>query len=1075
MEKEDYNSYCRLVLLFILFFGFFISNILVASADTNFLKPSQQQLEVTGTVTDAQTGDPLPGVNIVVKGTTTGTSTDMDGNYSIEVAPDATLVFSFVGYVAREVPVDARTTINVKLRQSAEELEEVVVVGYGQQQKASVTASISQTTGEDIAEVPTTNVGNALTGRMPGLTTIQTSSQPGESDPQLFLRGVSSLNDTDPLIIIDGVPSDKRSLMQLNAKDIENISILKDASATAVYGVRGANGVVIANTKRGTAGENQISVDQSFGVQIPKTLFEHASGYKWAIAFNEGQVTDGNPQNQLSDRFLNIFKNRSKPLIYPSYQNPMEELIKDYAFQTQSNVSMNGGTENSTYFVSLGYLNRDGIFKTDLGGPQKTYDFSYNRYNLRANLDLSVTPSTEVKFTSFARIGQRREPRAGGFGYRQWANVAEKTNPFAGAGLDHEQYPGKYIVANEDYTPVRPSILPIADIYGQGYQDQTENRFNMNVDIEQNLDAIAKGLKASAKVGYRSGFNEYANLNAANFPEYTPVYRTDAPYNAVPGDSTVVLKKSGSHGTDSWNGSYSASRYIYWEARVNYDRSFGDHNVGGLLLYNQNKDYYPPNNWDYSNIPRAYVGLVSRITYDYDNRYLFEFNVGYNGSENFRKDRRFGLFPAISAGWNVANEPFMQGVGMIDRLKLRGSIGQVGNDKHSGHRFIYIGDEYQRGTGKWIGYNFGVNIPDYTSGARPRSLGNPDITWSTATKYNAGIDLGLFDNRFTLAADYFYEYREDILITRESIPVFLSSVVSLPPVNLGIVENRGFETEVEWRHTVGDFSYNISGNVSYSRNKVIEMDEVPPNEPYQSMEGQPLNTNFGYKALGLYTKEEVEKVNAGELPAPDFISEVKPGYLRYKDMNGDGVINTNDQLPIGNPTVPQVNFAGQLGLRYKGWSFSSTWQGATQVSRQISSFWRETFRTQGHNGILKYQFEDRWTQEKIDQGIEPDFPRMTILDHDYNHRTNSSYWVRDASYLRMKSAELGYTFESPALKDKGIQRLKVFVSGYNLLTFKRPEYKVNDPEKDSQTYGASLSPNVYPLIRLVNLGVNVEF
>jgi TonB-linked SusC/RagA family outer membrane protein len=1025
-----------------------------------------QQKEITGKVTD-EGGLPLPGVTVIVKGTTIGTVTNADGEFSLNVPLDAeTLQYSFVGMRTQEIPIEGRTTFSVVMEEETIGIEEVVAIAYGQQRRESVTASIAQVTGAEIANVPATNLGSALTGRLPGLVTIQLSDQPGASDPRLYMRGIGTMNDTDPLVIIDGIPSDMRSFMQLSPNTIENISILKDASATAVYGVRGANGVVIAQTKRGIAGENRISVDQSFSVQIPHGFFEHANAFDWATAYNEAHVTDGFPQNQLSDKLMNILKNKTQPLIYPDTQDPMRELVKDFAFNSQTNVSISGGTENTKFFVALGYLNNDGIFKTELGGPQKTYNFSYNRYNLRANLDLSVTPSTKARFTSFARIGQKREPSSDGLSPFDWAQTFGKVNPFSGAGLNTEEHPGKYILPNERYTPVRPNEQAIERIYGQGYQDVTENELNLNIGIDQNLDAITKGLKASVDVSYRSGFNESASRVGGDFPKYIPIYRADIPYNPVPGDSTVVLQKIGSHTPDTWNGSYSARRSIYWDVRMNYNRSFSNHNLAALLLYNQSKNYYPGG--QFSSIPSGYLGLVGRITYDYDNRYLFEFNVGYNGSENFHPDVRYGFFPAISAGWNLANETFMQGVGFINRLKLRGSIGQVGNDRHGGQRFLYLPDQYRRNNDRTYGYNFGVDIPQFQYGAYPYKLGNPNVTWETATKYNAGIDLGLFDNRFTIEADYFYEWREDILITKVNIPAFINSVVDIPPVNYGIVENSGFETDVRWRHKVGDFSYHVSGSATFARNKVIQTDEVPPLEPYQSAIGRSLNTNFGYIALGLYTEEEVEQVNAGVLPAP-VGTQVKPGYVRYEDLNGDGIINERDRKEIGYPRVPRVNFAGELGLSYKSWSLSTTWQGTTQVSREIGGFLKSTFE-QSWYGLLKGNFDERWTQEKIDQGIEPGYYRLTIQDRGYNEM-GSSYWVKDASYIRLKSASLGYTFERPFWS---FQQLGVYLQGYNLLTFTRfPNYKYNDPEKDSG-HGQN-DVEAYPMIRLINLSVNVTF
>jgi TonB-linked SusC/RagA family outer membrane protein len=1040
---------------------------------------------ISGTVTDS-TGRTLPGVNVIVEDTQLGASTGVEGGYTITgVSPGTYAVrASFVGYGdARqsgvEVTAGDTTTADLVLGAQTAALDEVVVVGYGQQTIESTTGAVEQVSGDEIAAVPVASVGNALSGRLPGVSTIQTTGQPGQSDPELYLRGISTFNNTDPLVVIDGVPSNLRTLMQLNPNTIESISVLKDASSTAVYGVRGANGVVVAETRRGRAGEMQVSAEFSTRGQVPTNMMKFTSSYEFAQARNRAVRSDEewlgeSPANLLDENVVEAFRTGSQPLIYPN-NDPWEQIAGNVATQYQGNVNVSGGTTNARYFASLGYLNKEGLFDFEYGGPLESHDFGYQRYNINANVDLTPFEGTSLKATGRARVSEQREPRAGGAGPTFWGDLMLRAVPYGSPGI----VDGRFTQTATRYYPFNVKQSVIGQTYGQGYRDLTQNRFNVTLTFEQSLDALTEGLQMTVKGNYKGGFNESASYNPRGFPTYVPIYKTDAPVNAVPGDSSIVFQQRGSFAQiDEWSGGYSSQRSIYGEARLEYDRTFGNHTVGGLALYTQEKDYYP-SGVAYANIPSGYVGGAGRVTYNYDQRYFLEFNAGYNGSENFASDQRFGFFPAISGAWTISNEPFMEDVSFVDLLKLKASYGKVGNDRLGGSRFLYIGDQYATGAGNLTGYNFGVGIPQYREGTQIQSLGNENVTWETAVKQNYGLQARFFDGQLRLGLDYFRERRNDILMTRNTIPAYLSSVVSLPAVNIGKVNNRGLEASLGWKSNADGFAPFVSGNFSYAKNEVVEMDEVPPNEPYQKLTGEPLGSYVGFVTDGFYTEDMVEnyekKVENGELPENTLLGQPAPGDLFYKDLNDDGQIDLDDQSVIGNPRVPQITFGGRLGFNYAGFDVSTTWQGAAQVSRRLSGPFRKYRLDKGP--ILEWHANNSWTPERAADGDDNLLPRLTLANRDYNtnFNRNSTKWVRNASYLRLKSAQVGYSFTGGLLDQLGSRELRVYLAGYNLWTLTHPEFKGVDPEQNREGYGTDTTSNLYPQLKVFSAGVNIQF
>ena len=677
----------------------------------------QKSKTVVGTVTD--NGEPIIGASVVVKNAGKGVITDMDGNFKLDVPVGATIVISYVGYDSKEIVYKGESTLKVELSEDVLQLQEVQVVAYGVTKKVTVTGAISSVGTEEILKSPVSSISNALTGKLPGLSTVQQTGQPGADDATMYVRGVGSLTEglSSPLVLVDGV---ERSFNQLDPNEIEDISILKDASSTAVFGVRGANGVILVTTKRGQEGKPKINVSTSYSLQMPTRMPEFANSYEYASTYVNAQRQDGIESNfAFTDEAIEAYRTHSNPLAYPD-TDWVDMLIKDVALQTQHNFSISGGTRGVRYFASLGVLTQDGLFKSF----EKEYDgnFKYNRYNYRINLDLDLTKTTLMRMNLGGRVNDKRTPNYEGssdigllFRDIYWAI------PMSGVGI----MDGKWIWPDtkEFSLPgtVRDGLYPY---YGKGYNTSAGNILNFDFMLEQKLNFITKGLKAHVKASYNSGVT-LKKLRKTSYPHYETI---------VNEDGTVNLRKVGDQTNLQYSESTSRSRDWYMEVAMNYKRDFGDHHVSALAMYNQTMKYYPDSNPDeFKSIPRSYIGLVGRATYDWKTRYMVEMNVGYNGSENFAPGKRFGLFPAVSAGWVLTEENFMQPLKpWLSYFKLRASYGVVGNDRVSGnYRFLYLPDSYNPSTGS---YYFGNSISTAWQGAVESKIGNPDVTWETAVE-----------------------------------------------------------------------------------------------------------------------------------------------------------------------------------------------------------------------------------------------------------------------------------------------------------------------------------------------------
>ena len=972
-----------------------------------------------GKVVDDRTSEPLVGATVKVKGSTIGTITDIDGNFALDI-PDniSPIVFevSYMGYASKEAAPAKTTGFTIRLAEDSQTLEEVQIIAYGKQSKMSVTAAISSIDTKELLKSPSGSVANALSGAVTGLSSIQPSGQPGAENPSIYIRGTGSLSDelSKPLILVDGV---ERSFFQMDSHEIESITVLKDAASTAVFGVRGANGVVLVTTRRGVSGKPVISLNSSFGLTQALRNLKGVDSYTYATLYNEAQLSD-NPsltESQLgfSPFVIDMFRTNEDPIMFPNV-DWNDYLFKNLAWQTQHNLTLSGGGERFRYFVSLGYLLQDGMLK-QLG---ESYDpnYQYKRFNYRSNVDIDITKSTLLKVNIGGHVGAKREPRTD----ELWRKVLWST-PFSSPGI----VDGKLIsnIYSNRYISIGERSCPLDYYYNYGYNVDTDNVLNLDLALEQKLDFITPGLSMNIKGAYNTNYNVKASRTPSGADSMcTPIYLGSI---ETPGmdfwdprfDRTIVYQTdgvSGLHEQMSYGEEVGRGRNWYGEFSLNYSRSFGDHDVSALFLYNQSKKYYPETKIDgkvfYMDIPTAYVGYVGRMTYAYKKRYMVDLNAGYNGSENFAPDKRFGFFPAVSAGWILSEEKFMKKQKVIDFLKLRASYGIVGNDKMENARFLYMAGAWSgyntvaKGQGSWqFGKDGGTGLlPD----AKENTMGNPDVTWEKVAKQNYGIDLKMFDSRLSLTADVFFEKRKDILSTRNTLPAITD--INLPKINLGKVNNHGYELSLGWNDRAGKVDYWLKANVSYAKNKIIYMDEVVPNEPYMAETGRSTGLTYGYIFDRFLQKDDfdadgnLKKDENGRQILPQMaLGTPRPGDALFKDLNGDGVINGDDKTRFGYAERPDYVFGFLGGLKWKNFEFSMQWTAAMNASRILDGEYRNAFGSTNSRMLLKFLADGRWTEENPNSR----FPRLTFMNKSHYLQT-SDLWLMNGSYLRLKTAEI---------------------------------------------------------------------
>lgn len=1011
---------------------FFLTlSLIIVTAGNSF---SQQVKSLTGKVTDSS-GTSLPGVSIVVKGTTKGFITDTNGNYTLANIPEnATLQFSFVGMKSQEIAVGIKTTINVVLEVETIGIDDVVVIGYGTQKKATAIGAISEIKTEVLAKNAVADISNSIAGRISGVIVVQSNGEPGNDAAQLFIRGQSTFNDNSPLVLVDGI---EREFNRIDPNNVESMTVLKDASATAVYGVRGANGVILITTKRGKESKPTISYSGYYGVQNPIRIPNYLNSYDYATLYNEAQLNDdptlGPDQLTYSADDIQKYKDHSDPYGHPDVDWNKERLKTNAPMQRQS-LSLSGGSKTVRYYTSFGMLDQDGILPNN----------NYKTYNYRANIDADVTKSTKVSFNlSGTKENRHRLPGGTGQGITAFVTTAPNAYPVR---WENGSWASQW------------GTQPVADLTESGYRNWGNNTVQSSFILEQKLNFVTDGLAFKVLGAFDASFSKEKIWSTP----YKSYQRTATGYSEVGAGKKPNLLES-----------FSENRNTSFEAHLTYNKIFGKHNITGLFLYTQSAWYDDSFNAGRSEYNSAAIdqlfagpnlnptnggyaseggreGYVGRVTYGFDTRYLFEANFGYNGSENFPTNHRFGFFPSAALGWVISKENFFSDIKFINFLKLRASYGEVGNDKIGGRRFLYK-QPFSYGSGYVLGGNSPVPVQSIYSGG----LANTVVTWERAKKSNIGLDAQFLDNMFVFKADVFYEKRDNILATRnESVPGTFGA--ELPVENIAKVDNKGIELELTHNHKIGDFEYSIGGNFTFVRNKIVYIDE-PENVPaWQTRTGRPMGQYFGYVAEGLYMTQEQLNTNAK-------IEGVEPrlGDIMYKDVDGDGKITADDQTAIGYSRIPEIMYGINLSAKYKGFDFSALIQGAGRSNVYFSqeAAWEFLYSANSLETI-----KGRWTADGSNPN--PTYPRLSLYRNEYK-KESSSYWLRDASYWRLKNIELGYTLPKSLLTKMGIENFRIYVASTNLFT--HAKFKEWDPEAPSG------SGTYYPQMKVNNIGVNVTF
>ena len=1007
-----------------------------------------QTKQVTGVVKDA-TGETVIGASVVEKGTTNGVITDFDGVFKLTVSENAVLQISYIGYQTQEVKVAGKTTLDITLREDTEMLEEVVVVGYGAQKKESVIGAISQVTSKDLLSTPSANISQAISGKITGVITSQTSGAPGADDAQIYIRGRATFaGDAQPLVLVDGV---ERSFSQIAPDDIETISVLKDASATAVYGVRGANGVMLITTKRGKEQKPVVSLTANWQIQSPTRKDTYLDSYQSVMLLEEALANDGLP-SQFSADDIEMYRRSvagelsgRDAMLYPNV-DWYDQVLSNTAPAQRYNVSVTGGTKRMRYYASGEFYDQKSIVK-NLSNDQfgNTSSPGFRRYSFRANTDFFLTTDLTFSVNFGTRFEERRGPNTNDSA-PNYSEIFYELNHTPGW-----LFPVSYSIPNGESTRTLYAGTSqyqnniVARLTEAGYYKSTNVVNETNFIVDYKMDWLTEGLSVKGMLSF-----DYENLHRNNYTRNFATYELNDDTNY---ESLTAYNKFNTD-TELTHGSEFTSIYkLYMEAQVNYARKFGKHDVTAMALYMQN-DYRSK-----ADLAKRYQGLVGRVTYAWDDRYLAEFNAGYNGSENFMKGKRFGFFPAFSIGWRLSNEPFMQKYSdWLNNLKIRASYGQVGNDVYQVNgvqqRFLYeqkwsqITNDYYFGTTGQTGI-YDAQYPNY------------GVTWERAHKYNVGIEFGFFNGMLTGNVDVFYEKRNDILTTYLTRPEWVGVVMAA--ANLGKTKNQGYEIELKHSNHIGsDFHYTIGFNFSHARNEILSMDEPDIKTDYRKREGHPINQYFGLICDGYVTQADLD---SGNLPVSRFSSDVKVGDLKYRDMNQDGFIDDRDETFIGYSDIPENMYALNLSANYKNWGFSVMFQGVDHVSRYYDA---EAMFAFINGGKVKEHHLERWNPAESEAYnlAHAKYPLLHYNDYgDHNQRQNS-YFLKNGAFLRLKNIELSYTLPERWSHKVGMSDCRLYINANNLVTWDHLD-GLTDPESNGS--------NRFPIMKTVNFGVNIKF
>ncbi|MCH5216405.1 MAG: TonB-dependent receptor [Muribaculaceae bacterium] len=1005
-------------------------------------EPQQQSsnasIKVSGKIID-ESGEGIPGAIVQVKGSSKGVITDFDGNYEIEVAPKSTLEISFLGMKSQSVQVTtSQNDLIVTLQEQTAELDEVTVVAFGKQKKASVIGAISTVTAEDLRS-PVGQLSNNLAGKLAGVVQMQRSGAPG-STSEFWIRGISTFgNYSSPLILVDGV---ERSMDLVDPNDIATFSILKDATATALYGVRGANGIVVITTKRGAESRPKVNAKAEFGVTAPLRLAEMANTEEWIKYYNDITV-DGSNRLAIQPSEAEKYLTGYDPDLYPSV-DWIKTIFKNQASTSRVNLSVTGGTQSVRYYISGAYYHESSLFNM---ADKSRYDaqLDFSRLNFRANVDVNITSSTELGL-SLGTIYKTKNNTTASMYEIYWQTL--RTTPIS--------TPTRFSTGEI----ARPAIgeNPFNTLNNVGYAQDFDYTAQSLVTLTQDFsEFVTPGLKANIKVSWDA--NTGNTIKRSIWPVTYSAEGRDEEGNLIlhknnDGSDYMQFGQSGNWGSRSTN----------LEASLTYDRVFSDkHDVGAMILFTmRNKTLAFPGSYEQS-FPYRNIGLAGRFTYNYDSRYFAEFNFGYNGSENFSPGKRFGFFPSFAIGYIISNESFWERLQPTwNMFKIKASYGTIGNDQIGGARRFAFNTTMNGGA---YGYVFGEKVPSGISGIATGMPGNPDVQWERATKENVGVELGFFNGDLNILADVFYEKRDGIFILQNSIPSTVGQNVR-EYVNVGEMSNRGYEISVEYRKAVGDWFVSGRGNLTFNRNTYDYDDEPTPIWAYQSNIGQHYPRQAGLVALGLFQSEE-EIANS---PKQTF-SQVRPGDIKYKDINGDGVIDQFDYITLGYTKNPELTYGIGGTVAWKGIDFSVFFQGVAHVTAFVTGqpLYGQSSNILHDGNIYKDVANNRWTLENPNPNAL--YPRLALSKVE-NNMQMSTFWQRDMSFLRLKNIELGYTLPRNLTMKAYLSSVRVYLQAVNLATWSK--FKLWDPEL-TQESGIENYGQQYPQMMTGAVGLSISF
>ncbi|MET3114390.1 TonB-linked SusC/RagA family outer membrane protein [Pedobacter sp. CG_S7] len=1038
---------------------------------------------VKGQVTDSK-GSPIPGVSIKLKDGATATSTDLSGNYAIRVPDNGVLVFTYMGYITKEIEVNNQALINIKLLENTQELSEVIVVGYGTQKKAVVSGAVAAIKGSELAKTPTVNLSNSLAGRLPGVTAVQASGEPGFDGSSIRIRGVNSLGNNDALIVIDGVPNRAGGLERINPNDVESVSVLKDASA-AIYGSRAANGVILITTKQGKMGKPQLSYDFGYGLQQPTRTPKMANSSQYAEILNElnifgaglpveqwqaawqgfnssGKYVRTDNGNTINAAYrpdeMQKLADGSDPLRYPN-TDWFSTTLKEWSPQQRHNMQITGGAENVKYLVSLGYLDQDGYYKNSATG--------FQQYDLRVNLEANINKYITTTFGITAREEVRNFPTVGAGDIFRMLMRGKPTE----VAVWPNGLPGRDIEFGFNPYVISTNLT--------GYNKDRRDYFQSTGKIDIKIPGI-EGLKVTGT----ASIDKFAGRQKRWQTPWT-LYDWDKKTFEADGVTPVLVGSVRSERNDaSLSESAGSQLAINLMGMVNYDKKIENHTfnlMAGITKEKVNNDGFSasrryflstalqelvagsdkeqtvgnagePNNL----FNRARLSYFGRVGYNYKEKYLAEFLWRADGSYIFPEDKRFGFFPGVSLGWRLSEEPFFKdNITFINSLKIRGSWGQMGAEAYFGDALA----EYQYLNTMGFG-NYVIN--DQLSQTLSESrVPNLDFGWEVANNSNIGLDASFLNQKLSFEFDAFYNKRTKILISRvNSVPGSSGITDKLPPVNLGKVNNKGFEFKLSWNDRLGEFNYGLSVNGGYAKNKILFWDETPGAPQWQQSTGMPTGTQLLYQYAGVF-KDQAD-INANKINYSAFTGNLLPGDMKFKDVNGDGKIDGDDQVRMDKTNIPTFTGGFNLYLSYKNFDFSALIQGATGGIQTVG------LTESGDIGnFLEWSYINRWTIDKPSS----EFPRLSNRGQTYytdaNNAASNTYWTRSNNYVRLKNVELGYTLSDKLTKKVGLSALRLYVNGLNLITLDK--IGIWDPESTNS------SAQYYPQARVINTGIKATF